>query len=64
MMAKAAKVKQPLVMSVVNWGEVCYSLVRGLRREVAQASAIEQVARTSVFEVRGFSGRHIFHALF
>jgi len=47
LLAKAAEAKRPLVMSVVNWGEVCYSVWRA-RGEKAAAAKLHKIAQLPI----------------
>ncbi|MGA2476232.1 MAG: type II toxin-antitoxin system VapC family toxin [Terriglobia bacterium] len=47
LLAKAAEAKRPLVMSVVNWGEVCYSVWRA-RGEKAAAAKLHEIAQLPI----------------
>ena len=47
LLAKAAELKQPLLMSVVNWGEVYYAVWRA-RGEKAANAKLEQIAQLPV----------------
>lgn len=44
LLEKAAADKHKLLMSVVNWGEIYYSVMRGASREVAERKAGEIAA--------------------
>ncbi len=44
LLAKAAETKRPLAMSVVNWGEVYYSVWRA-RGEKAAAAKLQEIAQ-------------------
>jgi len=44
LLAKAAEAKRPLAMSVVNWGEVYYSVWRA-RGEKAAAAKLHEIAQ-------------------
>ena len=52
LLAKAAEAKHPLAMSVVNWGEVYYSVWRA-RGERAAAAKLQEIAQLpiQVFDV-------------
>jgi predicted nucleic acid-binding protein len=47
LLAKAAEAKRPLAMSVVNWGEVYYSVWRA-RGEKAAAAKLHEIAQLPV----------------
>ncbi len=47
LLAKAAEAKRPLLMSVVNWGEVYYSVWRA-RGENAAAAKLQEIAQLPV----------------
>jgi ribonuclease VapC len=47
LLAKAAKAKRPLLMSVVNWGEVYYSVWRA-RGEKAAAAKLQEIAQLPI----------------
>jgi predicted nucleic acid-binding protein len=47
LLAKAAEAKRPLVMSVVNWGEVYYSVWRA-RGEKAAAAKLHEIAQLPI----------------
>jgi predicted nucleic acid-binding protein len=47
MLAKAAEAKRPLLMSVVNWGEVYYSIWRA-RGEKAAAAKLREIAQLPI----------------
>jgi len=47
LLAKAAEAKHPLVMSVVNWGEVYYSVWRA-RGEKAAAAKLQEIAQLPI----------------
>ncbi|MGA2607816.1 MAG: type II toxin-antitoxin system VapC family toxin [Terriglobia bacterium] len=52
LLAKAAEAKHPLAMSVVNWGEVYYSVWRA-RGEKAASAKLQEIAQlpVQVFDV-------------
>ena len=47
LLAKAAEAKRPLAMSVVNWGEVYYSVWRA-RGEKAAAAKLHEIAQLPI----------------
>jgi predicted nucleic acid-binding protein len=47
LLAKAAETKRPLAMSVVNWGEVYYSVWRA-RGEKAAAAKLHEIAQLPI----------------
>jgi predicted nucleic acid-binding protein len=47
LLAKAAEAKRPLAMSVVNWGEVYYSVWRA-RGEKAAAAKLQEIAQLPI----------------
>jgi predicted nucleic acid-binding protein len=47
LLARAGEAKQPLLMSVVNWGEVCYSVWRA-RGEKAAQEKLQQIAQLPI----------------
>ncbi len=47
LLAKAAEVKRPLLMSVINWGEVFYSIWRA-HGEKAAASKLQEIAQLPI----------------
>ena len=47
LLAKAAEAKRPLAMSVVNWGEVYYSVWRA-RGEKASAAKLHEIAQLPI----------------
>jgi predicted nucleic acid-binding protein len=47
LLAKAAEAKWPLLMSVVNWGEVYYSIWR-TRGEQAAAAKLQEIAQLPI----------------
>jgi predicted nucleic acid-binding protein len=47
LLAKAAEAKRPLLMSVVNWGEVYYSVWRA-RGEKAAAAKLQEIAQLPI----------------
>jgi predicted nucleic acid-binding protein len=47
LLAKAAEAKRPLLMSVVNWGEVYYSVWRA-RGEKAAAAKLTEIAQLPI----------------
>ena len=47
LLAKAAEAKRPLLMSVVNWGEVYYSVWRA-RGEKAAAAKLHEIAQLPI----------------
>jgi len=47
LLAKAAEAKRPLLMSVVNWGEVYYSVWRA-RGEKAAAAKLAEIAQLPI----------------
>ncbi|HEV2491544.1 MAG TPA: type II toxin-antitoxin system VapC family toxin [Terriglobia bacterium] len=47
LLAKAVEAKRPLAMSVVNWGEVYYSVGRARGREAA-ASKLQEIAQLPI----------------
>jgi predicted nucleic acid-binding protein len=47
LLAKAAESKRPLLMSVVNWGEVYYSIWRA-RGEKAAAAKLNEIAQLPI----------------
>ncbi len=47
LLAKAAEAKRPLLMSVVNWGEVYYSIWRA-RGEKAAAAKLNEIAQLPI----------------
>jgi predicted nucleic acid-binding protein len=47
LLAKAAEAKRPLAMSVVNWGEVYYSVWRA-RGEKAAAAKLREIAQLPI----------------
>ena len=47
LLAKAAEAKRPLAMSVVNWGEVYYSVWR-VRGENAAAAKLQEIAQLPI----------------
>ncbi len=47
LLAKAAEFKRPLLMSVVNWGEVYYSIWRA-RGEKAAAAKMNEIAQLPI----------------
>jgi len=47
LLAKAAEAKHPLLMSVVNWGEVYYSVWRA-RGEEAAAAKLQEIAQLPI----------------
>ena len=47
LLAKAAEAKHPLAMSVVNWGEVCYSVWRA-RGEKAAKAKLHDIAQLPI----------------
>lgn len=47
LLAKAAEAKHPLLMSVVNWGEVYYSIWRA-RGEKTAAAKLQEVAQLPI----------------
>src|SRR5208282_3151856 len=47
LLAKAAEAKQPLAMSVVNWGEVYYSVWR-VHGEKAAAAKLQEIAQLPI----------------
>jgi len=47
LLAKAAEAKRPLAMSVVNWGEVYYSIWRA-RGENAAAAKLQEIAQLPI----------------
>ena len=56
LLAKAAEAKRPLVMSVVNWGEVYYSVWRA-RGEKAAKGKLHEVAQLPI-EIVGIDVEH------
>ena len=50
LLAKAAEAKRPLLMSVVNWGEVYYSIWRA-RGEKAAAAKLQEIAQLPILVV-------------
>jgi predicted nucleic acid-binding protein len=47
LLAKAAETKRPLLMSVVNWGEVFYS-IWGARGEKTAAAKLQEIAQLPI----------------
>ena len=47
LLAKAAEAKRPLLMSVVNWGEVYYSIWRARGEKVAHAK-LQEIAQLPI----------------
>ncbi len=47
LLAKAAEAKRPLAMSVVNWGEIYYSVWRA-RGEKAAAAKLQEIAQLPI----------------